>query len=155
MKLQNILSPQRTFINVEASSKKKALETIARLIGSADPEIGTDALYTALTARERLGSTGLGLGIAIPHCRLATCTKITGSLIKLREGLDFDALDSEPVDLIFALVVPEVATEEHLQTLAGLAKLFNEAGFRTSLRTAHDAAELFQRAIEYENGEIT
>ena len=150
MKLHTILKPHRTFIDVEATSKKKALETIAKLIGSAEPGLGSDAVYTALMARERLGSTGLGEGIAIPHCRLASCSSITGALIRLREPLEFGATDDRPVDIVFVLIVPEVATEEHLQTLAGLAKLFNDSRFRNQLRAASNAAEMYQKAIDYQ-----
>jgi PTS system nitrogen regulatory IIA component len=101
-----------------------------------------------LIAREKLGSTGLGEGIAIPHCRIENCSQPTGILLTLAEPIDFDSPDNQPVDLVFALLVPAEAHQQHLDTLAGLARLFSQPDFCDSLRNAQDRAELFSLASE-------
>ena len=104
-------------------------------------------LFSALINREKLGSTGFGDGIAIPHCRLASCTQVTGALVRLANAVDFDAIDQQPVDLLFVLLVPLQATDEHLQILATLAGSFGQLEFRAGLREATDAAAMYKIAI--------
>ena len=94
-----------------------------------------------------MGSTGIGHGIAIPHCRLLPCNKAIGFLIRIQEGIDYDAIDGEPVDLVFALLVPEESTDEHLQLLATLATNLSQKEYREALRNAPDLNQLYQRAI--------
>ena len=94
-----------------------------------------------------MGSTGIGEGIAIPHCRLKQCDKTFGVLLQLEHPIDFDAIDQQPVDLIFALLVPEEATDEHLKTLSMLAQKLSQADYREALRNSPDSKNLFQRAI--------
>ena len=147
MQLQSILTPGRTFHRAPGNSKKRALENTANFICK-DMQIMDDIeLFNHLIARERLGSTGLGNGIAIPHCRVKDCTTITGTLIKLEQAIDFDAIDGEPVDLLFVLLVPEEAHDEHLQALAMLAEKFSNADFCQRLRDAENSEELFATAI--------
>jgi len=100
--------------------------------------------------RERLGSTGLGHGIALPHARMAHVQRAVGAFIRLREGVGFDAIDDRPVDLAFALLVPQEATEEHLQLLARLATLFNDERFCDQLRQAQNAGQLLESIQEWE-----
>jgi PTS system nitrogen regulatory IIA component len=95
-------------------------------------------------SRERLGGTGIGHGVAIPHGRLKHGDRPRAAMIRLKQGVDFDAIDNEPVDLLFALVVPEQSTEEHLKILAMLAAMFQDAGFRQRLRQAGSAEEIMQ-----------
>ena len=97
-----------------------------------------DKVFDKLLERERLGSTGLGQGIALPHARIAGVDHACGALIQLQTGVDFDAIDGQPVDLVFGLMVPEEATQEHLQLLAKLASLFSNDAFCSGLRSVQD-----------------
>ncbi|MEQ8952901.1 MAG: PTS sugar transporter subunit IIA [Pseudomonadales bacterium] len=149
MQLEDILTPERCFSGIDGVSKKRILTTAAELIAKTTPALETDDIFSALMAREQLGSTGLGNGIAIPHCRVNTCNKIIGSLITLAEPVDFDAIDGKPVDILFVLIVPAVEHEEHIKVLARLAELFNEEDFCYTLRHTHDNADLYTVAITY------
>ena len=95
------------------------------------------------TLRERLGSTGLGFGVALPHARLEGIDTAVGAFVHLPCGVDFDSPDREPVDLVFALLVPENSTNEHLEILSRLAELFNEEELRKKLRIAASAKAVF------------
>ncbi|CAA0083352.1 Nitrogen regulatory protein [Zhongshania aliphaticivorans] len=147
MILESILTPGRTECGVSVTSKKRLLEHIAAAISADNAEFDADELFNELLARERLGSTGLGHGVAIPHCRSNRCSSVTGMLLKLEQAIDFEAIDDEPVDLIFALIVPAEAHDEHLKVLSALATAFNETDYRNNLRTAEDANTLFKRSI--------
>lgn len=129
------------------SSKKKVLEYLSSFIADHIPESSADEIYERLLNRERMGSTGIGEGIAIPHCRLKQCDKTFGVLLQLEDPIDFDAIDQQPVDLIFALLVPEEATDEHLKTLSMLAQKLSQADYRDALRNSADSENLYQRAI--------
>ncbi len=147
MQIKAIINPRRTLCGVEGGSKKRALELLANTIAQDVPEIDADDLFRRLIARERLGSTGIGHGIAIPHCRVENCSGTVGALITLSEPVDFDAIDSQPVDILFAMLVPENAHDEHLQNLAALAGALNNADYRQRLRSAKSDDELYQAAI--------
>lgn len=147
MDIDTILSPGRTLCKIEGVSKKRALEILANTIAEDLPEIDADDLFRRLIARERLGSTGIGHGIAIPHCRVSNCTQTLGALISLKDPIDFDAIDNEPVDLLFAMLVPEDADSEHLQTLASLASLLNKPEYCEGLRQADSDQALYEVAI--------
>ena len=144
MQLETILTPERCFYNLEGVSKKRFLTTISELLAQTTEALSADQTYTALLAREQLGSTGIGNGIAIPHCRVAGCNQITGALVKLESGIDFDAVDAKPVDLVFVLIVPAKAIDEHLKALGTLAALFHDDGFCRRLRQAQSAQELYE-----------
>lgn len=150
MQLQSILSPERTITGVPGTSKKRVLENIAEIICKDVSYLNPEDLFSALTARERLGSTGIGEGIAIPHCRVANCTNTIGSLVRLETPVDFEAIDDKPIDILFVLLVPEEANDEHLLTLKTLAELFSQADFRESLRNAENDQALYHAAIEYQ-----
>ncbi|PCM45205.1 PTS IIA-like nitrogen regulatory protein PtsN [Marinobacter sp. ANT_B65] len=149
--IDNILAPELTQCKVPASSKKRVLEFIAEQIRQHNDSLGESQIFNNLIARERLGSTGIGQGIAIPHCRLEGLEHVIGVLITLEEAVEFDAIDNQPVDLVFALVVPKEATSEHLELLSQLAEKFNESTFCDSLRQCEDAQTLYQR-MTAENG---
>jgi PTS system nitrogen regulatory IIA component len=134
MKLSEILSPECVQLDADVTSKKRALEAASQLFAENDHTLSPRQVFDCLIAREKLGSTGLGHGVAIPHGRLPGLDKTMGVFLKLPKGVDFDAPDNEPVDLIFALLVPEESTEEHLQVLAKLAGYFNSASSRDALR---------------------
>lgn len=146
MEIESILAPELTFCNVEGVSKKRLLETSAALISSNVEGLGANQIYDALIAREQLGSTGLGNGIAIPHCRVSKCSRTIGALVKLERGIDFDAIDGKPVDLLFFLLVPENTIEGHLQVLRMLAERFSDPDYCTRLRAAGNDEELYRAA---------
>lgn len=143
--IDNILAPELTLCRVAASSKKRALEFIAEQINQQDNTLSETQIFNNLISRERLGSTGIGQGIAIPHCRLEGLDHVVGVLMTLEESVEFDAIDNQPVDLIFALIVPKEATSEHLELLSQLAEKFNERSFCDRLRQCEDARTLYER----------
>ncbi len=147
MHLENILTPARSRVNVPGGSKKRVLEFIATLFAEDQPGMDADLLFDSLIAREKLGSTGFGNGIAIPHCRLAGCTQPMGAILHLDSPVDFDAIDGAPVDLLFVLLVPETATEQHLTLLRQIAALFDNDKLRERLRKAPDSQTLYQAAL--------
>lgn len=149
MKLSDILTPDRVRLDSDATSKKRVLESASQLIADCDDNLSPRAVFDCLIAREKLGSTGLGHGVAIPHGRLAGLDKTIGVFIRMPKGVDFDAPDNEPVDLVFALLVPEESTDEHLQVLADIASYFDSRGSRDALRievSPQKARELLCRA---------
>lgn len=119
-----------------ASSKKRVLEQAARLLAVRAVEPEAEQIFERLLERERLGSTGLAGGVALPHARMPGVESSHGAFLRLAEPIDFDSLDGQPVDLVFALLVPEEATEEHLQLLGSLAGMFNDDELREQLRSA-------------------
>lgn len=148
MQIESLLTPHRTRCGLEGGSKKRALELLASTVAQDIPTIDADDLFRRLVNRERLGSTGLGKGIAIPHCRIDNCTGPIGAMITLESPVDFDAIDGEPVDVLFALLVPEDAHDDHLKALATLAGAFNDNNFRQRLRQANSDETLFQTIIQ-------
>lgn len=142
MQIIDLLSPDRVQVGTVARSKKRLLELISELLSHNESEIGGRCIYNSLCDRERLGSTGLGNGIAIPHGRIEAQDAI-GAFIRLRDGIDFQAPDGQPVDLVFAMVVPEHDQEEHLGLLAQLAELFANEGMRDQLRSASSEQAIF------------
>ena len=144
MKLIDILTLENTALNVPGGSKKRVLENLSHFLADRSTEIDSDELYQGLLARERLGSTGIGEGVAIPHCRMASCSKITGAFLKLEDPVDFDAIDNVPVDLVFALIVPEEQNDEHLQVLSTIAELLQEEEIRAE--RAPSAEQLYRTA---------
>lgn len=143
----NFISVDRISAANPAASKKRVLEEVAELLASSSDGLTQGNVFDKLLERERLGSTGLGHGIALPHARIAGVTEARGAFVQLQSGADFDALDQQPVDLVFGLLVPEEATEEHLQLLAKLATLFSDDAFCQRLRKARDSAALLQEFI--------
>lgn len=136
-----LLNADNVRCQVDASSRKRVLEIIAELIS--DEQIPVDDLLDGLMARERLGSTGLGDGIAIPHCR-TNCDTMRAGLISLNEPIDYEASDGGPVDLLFVLVVPEDEQQAHLHALAALAEAFSQSQTRQELRACQTDAQLLQ-----------
>jgi PTS system nitrogen regulatory IIA component len=132
-----ILDASRVSIDDPAASKKRVLERAASLLSVEDTEENSaEQVFERLLERERLGSTGLAGGVALPHARMPGLTESRGAFLRLAEAVEFDALDGEAVDLVFALLVPEEANEAHLQLLAQLAGRFNDAQLRERLRGA-------------------
>ncbi|MDM1695193.1 PTS IIA-like nitrogen regulatory protein PtsN [Thiopseudomonas alkaliphila] len=147
IRLEQILTPSRCQVNALGGSKKRVLEQIAALIVSNCPQLDEDTLYENLIARERLGSTGFGDGIAIPHCRMEGCSTPISALLQLETAVDFDAIDGEPVDLFFVLLVPDDATDQHLELLRQVAQLLNQPEVCEQLRSASSSQALYQTVI--------
>lgn len=145
--LNHVLSAERTFIEDFGASKKKVLQTIAERLSKTLSDVSDFELFDQLIARERLGSTGIGLGVAVPHCRLDGISEPIAALVKLPNGIDFEAIDKAPVDLIFALVVPTDATDEHLQLLASVVERVNNPETLKLLHSCHDALALHELFI--------
>ena len=146
MNMHSILNPELAFCNVPGGSKKRLLETSAELIAEKVDQVNANQIYEALIAREQLGSTGLGNGIAIPHCRIPRLKETIGCLIKLESPVDFDAVDKQPVDLLFFLLVPENTIEGHLEVLRALAERFNDNNYCANLRNCTTNADLYAAA---------
>jgi PTS system nitrogen regulatory IIA component len=134
----DLLQPSRISVANEAASKKRVLEEAASLLAGDAAEPTDEQIFERLLERERLGSTGLAGGVALPHARMPGLDDVRGAFLRLAQAVDFDAMDGQPVDLVFALLVPEEATEEHLQLLAGLARLFSDPTLCTRLRDSAD-----------------
>lgn len=147
MNLTELLTESRTLCHTEAGSKKRVLELAGEALAGQPGTPSADRIFSGLLNRERLGSTGIGDGVAIPHCRLPDCQQAVALLMSLAEPIDFDAIDNRPVDLLCFLLVPEDGAEEHLQTLAGLAELFSQESVREALRNCETSAQLYSQAI--------
>ncbi len=133
----HLLSPANIALELEASSKKRVFEQ-AGLMFENHQGIARSQVFDSLFARERLGSTGLGQGIAIPHGRIKGLKEAVGAFIRLTSPVQFDAPDGKPVSLLFVLLVPEQATEFHLQILSELAQMFSDKLFREQLASVGD-----------------
>ena len=150
MQVAELLDLDRVSCNTQSASKKRVLEQLSRLLAVKQEKLSQNQVFDSLLSRERLGSTGLGHGVAIPHGRLKESNTTLAAFIKLQEGVDFDANDNQPVDLLFALLVPEEATEEHLQLLAQLARMFSDEKLVQQLRAAPDARSLLTAIQEWQ-----
>lgn len=144
--ITHILSQDCTRASVDARSRKRALEVAADILAEHHPELKARNVFDELMARERLGSTSLGEGVAIPHCRME-CTGITGAFLHLVNRVDYDAADGEDVDLLFVLVVPPDENTAHLEVLASLASMFADPENRRRLRSCTGNGELFEELV--------
>lgn len=144
--LAQLIAARTTRNDIAAQSRKATLDTASDLLAEVYPEISARHLFDELMARERLGSTGLGDGVAIPHCRLQ-CERMYACCLKLATAVDFEAPDGAPVDLVFVLVVPQDETSAHLEVLAQLAALLGDAENRAQLRACASDNELHERLL--------
>ena len=148
----NFITAERIACQLDIGSKKRVLQQLGEMLASSSADITPDTVFEHLLERERLGSTGLGHGIALPHARMPNLRRAVGAFVQLRSGVDFDAVDNHPVDLAFGLLVPQDATEEHLQLLAKLASMFSNELLCDKLRTGENAEELLQRIEAWDAG---
>jgi len=139
---EELLKEEQISLDDHATSKKKVLERLATLLTTEGKPPASEQIYEKLLERERLGSTGMSHGVALPHARIRGLARPRGAFLRLDQAIDFDALDDGPVDLVFGLLVPGDATEEHLALLAELARLFADEQFCTRIRNARNAAEV-------------
>lgn len=142
MLISDLLSPESIRFDVHSSSKKKLLEIISEQLARSNDNLTAREIFESLCARERLGSTGLGKGVAIPHGRVKGSRSIQASFIRLNKPLAFDSADGEPVDLLFAMTVPENCSEDHLKLLAQIAELFSDPQLLKALREADNPSTL-------------
>ena len=147
MDLADLSAPEAVYPSLKAKTKKQALQDVAQ---RAAVLTGLDAreIFDTLLQRERLGSTGVGRGIAIPHGRMPGLPSIVSVFARLDEPIDFEALDNEPVDLIFLLLAPEHAGADHLKALARISRLLREPPTIERLRASHDRAALYSVLTE-------
>ena len=138
-----LLSPAHIALDLQISSKKRLFEQAGLLFENQDA-VARSVVFDSLFARERLGSTGLGQGVAIPHGRIKGLKEARGAFLRLAQPVPFDAPDGNPVSLVFVLLVPEKATEKHLQILSELAQMFSDRALREAMLSAPDAAHLHQ-----------
>jgi len=143
MKLHDILSPDCTQCAVHAASKKRILEKLSAIAATKISELSPQELLASLMQREKLGSTGIGNGIAIPHGRLADTNNVVAVLITTDEPVAFDAIDQRPVDIFIALFVPEAQCKEHLATLQSIAKLFKNKEMSKKIRKCQSCEQLY------------
>lgn len=144
MQIKDFISEEGMVFTPAVTSKKAALEVLSDTLAHQDSNISKNKVLDALLAREKLGSTSLGDGIAIPHCRMQELENIYVAILKLEEGVEYEASDDKPVYFLFCLVVPEDANEEHLELLASLAELLDNESLRNSIQKSSNAKELYQ-----------
>jgi len=138
-----LLTPSHVVLDAALSSKKRLFEQAGLLFENQDA-IARSLVFDSLFARERLGSTGLGQGVAIPHGRIKGLKEARGAFLRLAQPVAFDAPDGNPVSLVFVLLVPEKATEKHLQILSELAQMFSDKALREAMSRAADAGALYE-----------
>ncbi len=151
--LRRVLYPGCTRTNVRAASKKSAVEQAAQIIAERNPDVDARRLLRELLARERLGSTGLGGGVAVPHCR-TQCERPLAAFMRLAQPIDFDAPDDRRVDLMFTLVVPSDAAQVHLDIFSVLVSVLNEPANPIRLRRAEDDLQLFEELMAMVDGTV-
>src|SRR5712671_7159836 len=144
MKITEILGPELVVPELKAEKKADVLRELAAALSARYHEVDLAALLAVLAERERLGSTAIGDGIAIPHGKLRGVTKIIGAFGRHLSGVDFDSLDGGPSQLFFVLVAPEDSASLHLKALARVSRLLKESSFRDHLIAAKDADELYK-----------
>jgi len=142
MDLSDLIRPDAIIGSLKANSKKQAIQALAEKAAQIT-KLDEREIFETLLQRERLGSTGVGGGIAIPHGKLAKLDRIVGLFARLSRPLDFEALDDQPVDLVFLLLAPEGAGADHLKALARIARLLREPGVAGKLRTSADSTALY------------
>lgn len=147
MNIADIVAPERVRLAEDVQSKKRALEQLAEILTQGTPYLTAGEIFTGLISREKLGSTGIGDGVAIPHARMKGADECIGAFMRLPQPVDFESNDEQPVDLVFGLIVPEKSTEMHLNMLRTLAETFSEKQALAELRDAADDAALHRALI--------
>lgn len=149
--IANLLQVDNVLVDLDASSKKRVFEQAGLLFENLYG-IARSTVYDALFAREKMGSTALGLGIAIPHGRIKGLKEAHGAFLRLATPVQFDAPDGQPVGMVFVLLVPEAATEQHLHMLSELAQMFSDKSFREKLAAAVGAPAVHTLFSQWQSG---
>ncbi len=147
MEIVDLLRPERVFAHLRATSKKQTLQELARRAAQATGQ-NERAIFDVLMERERLGTTGVGNGIAIPHGKLPTLDRLYGLFARLEHPIDFDAIDERPVDLVFLLLAPETAGADHLKALARVSRLLRDKTACEKLRGTDDSEALYALLVD-------
>ncbi|MBX5480987.1 MAG: PTS sugar transporter subunit IIA [Myxococcaceae bacterium] len=148
MKIAEFLSPKAVVADLSARTKSEILTELSRTLANAHPELKPERLVEVLQDREKLGSTGIGEGVAIPHGKLSGLSQLMASFGVARRGVDFEAIDGKPTYLFFALVAPENSAGIHLKALARISRLFKNPRFRESILKAQTAEDIYRLIAE-------
>jgi PTS system nitrogen regulatory IIA component len=151
MSVADILTPARINAQLGVTSKKRVLERISVLLREDETELDSQAAFHGLVERERLGSTAIGDGVALPHARLKGLSKPVGAFVTLAQDVDYDAADRKPVKLVFALIVPEDASPEDMKLLGELATLFADQNLREQLLHMDDPQQIYRLLASHNN----
>lgn len=146
--ISQLLPPSNVIIDLDVASKKRVFEQ-AGLLFENTFQIARNQVFDSLFAREKLGSTGLGQGVAIPHGRIKGLREAVAALVRMKEAIPFDAPDGQPVNIACILLVPEKATDQHLQILSELAQMFSDKKFRESILNSKDAEEIHKLITDW------
>jgi PTS system nitrogen regulatory IIA component len=152
MDFAKLLKPEAVKVLTAASSKKRLLHAIGELVSGAHG-LDTGHVVESLTAREALGPTGVGHGVALPHARITGLDQVVGAFVLLDRPVDFDAVDRQPVDIAFGLFAPESAGVEHLKALALVSRTLRDSAIRTKLRANPDPATIYAILAETQNSQ--
>jgi PTS system nitrogen regulatory IIA component len=150
MIITDLITRERIVCDSEVTSKKRVIEVLSERLATGQVDLSARPIFDSLIGRERLGSTGLGHGVALPHGRFSQSQQAIGAFVKLRKGVDFDAIDRQPVDLVFGLLVPDHYTDEHLKILAYLAEMFSDRPFCQQLRDTDSDQALYERLKDWQ-----
>lgn len=148
MSLSDTIKPDSVLCNAHARSKKHCLEILSELLVRSKSDLASETIFEGLIERERLGCTSLNKGVAFPHCRIDGLDQSVAALIKLSEPVDFDSPDSEPVDLVFGMMVPSDLTDEDRAEIKVMTAVLADEGFRGRLRAAKTSKELFNALVD-------
>ena len=153
MKIMDILVKEGVVLDLGSSTKDEVLREMAQALSDAEPSLGGDRLLEVLVEREKLQSTGIGDGVAIPHGKMAGLDRLVASFARSVKGVDFESIDGQPTHLFFLLVVPEHSGGQHLKALARISRFFRDAEFRRRLLDATALEDVF-RTIEEEDATL-
>ena len=142
MQLASFVHPDLVICKLSTSSKKKLFETVSELVSEHCPKLSSKEIFDGLFSRERLGSTGLGDGVAVPHCRIAQTDTDCCAVVTLEAPISFDAPDNNPVDILVFLIVSGEACQDHLDRLAAIAKSFSKPQYKNQIQAAKTQQEL-------------
>ncbi len=148
MSLTDTIKPDSVLCNAHARSKKHCLEILSELLVRSNPDLASETIFEGLIERERLGCTSLNEGLAFPHCRIEGLEENVAALIKLSEPVDFDSPDSEPVDLVFGMMVPSELTDEDRAEIKAMTAVLADEDLRDRLRGAKTSKELFNALVD-------
>jgi len=149
--IPELLAPSRIARGLRVAGKNELFEALGALLNRAEPALSRETILAALREREHLGDTGIGLGVAIPHGRVPGLGRFVGAFVTLAQAMDYHAIDGKPVTMVFALLVPEQAVQEHLLILSRLAGIFRNSETRQELLAAQTTEEICQCFTRAEN----
>jgi nitrogen PTS system EIIA component len=144
MEISDFLTPDRVLLDVRPRDKAQLINEVARALGRLVSGLIPEAVQTALSAREQLGSTGLGAGFALPHARIEGLSAYVGLFARLAKPIDFEAIDGKPVTLVFVLLIPSETTSSHVAALAAISRKFRDVELVTSLRKVQTQVEAYR-----------